>query len=128
MLELHKTHKSSVDQDSMTFCQNTKILRHILILFTTHSLRNPVLECYSISVQTNVVTLQQTEKFNYLGDTFSSDGRYNNKLDTRIRRAICINAPALPIGYTETRLIRKKQSFLFSDQFLLILSPMIMSV
>ena len=36
MLKLHKTHKSSVDQDSMAFCQNMKILRHTLILFTAH--------------------------------------------------------------------------------------------
>ena len=51
---------------------------------------NSLLECYSISMQTNGVTLQQTEKFNYLGDTFLSDGSYNNELDTRIKRAIAL--------------------------------------
>ena len=36
-----RTHKSSVNQDSMAFCQNTKISWHTLILFTAHSLGNP---------------------------------------------------------------------------------------
>ena len=37
--------------------------------------------------ETNRVTLQQTEKFKYLGFTFSSDGKQNNDLDTRIGEA-----------------------------------------
>ena len=50
--------------------------------------RHPV-QC---SFQTNVVTLQQTEKFKYLGVTFSSDGRQDNELHTRtgkIRAVMC---------------------------------------
>ena len=39
ILKLHETYKLSVDQDSMAFCQNTKILRHTLILFMAHSLK-----------------------------------------------------------------------------------------
>ena len=42
--------------------------------------RHPV-QC---SFQTNRVTLKQTEKFKYLGVTFSNDGRQDNELETRI--------------------------------------------
>ena len=42
------------------------------------------------SFQTNGVTLQQTEKFKYLGITFSSEGRQDNKLDTRIGKASAV--------------------------------------
>ena len=34
----------------------------------------------SVFFQTNGVTLQQMDKFKYLGATFSSDDRHNNKL------------------------------------------------
>ena len=48
--------------------------------------------CFSIHpvqcfFQTNGVTLQQTEKFKYLGVTFLSDSRQDNKLDSRIGKA-----------------------------------------
>ena len=42
------------------------------------------------SFQTNGVTLQQTEKFKYLGVAFSSDGRQDNELDNRIRKASAV--------------------------------------
>ena len=42
--------------------------------------RHPV-QC---SIQINGVTLKQMEKFKYLGVTFSSDGRQDNKLDRHI--------------------------------------------
>ena len=45
--------------------------------------RHPV-QCF---FQTNGVILQQTEKFKYLRVTFSSDGRQDNKLVTRIEKA-----------------------------------------
>ena len=45
--------------------------------------RHPV-QC---SFQINGITLQQTEKFKYLGVTFSSDGRQDKKLDRRIGKA-----------------------------------------
>ena len=48
--------------------------------------RHPV-QC---SFQTNGVTLQQTEKFKYLGVTFSSDGRKDDELDTRIGKTSAI--------------------------------------
>ena len=48
--------------------------------------RRPV-QC---SLQTNGVTLQQTEKFKYLGVSFSSDGRQNNELDIRIGKASAV--------------------------------------
>ena len=42
------------------------------------------------SLQTNEVTLQQTEKFKHLEVTFLSDGRQDSKLDTRIGKASAI--------------------------------------
>ena len=36
ILKLHEAHKSSVGQDSMAFCQNTKIFRNTIIPFTAH--------------------------------------------------------------------------------------------
>ena len=48
--------------------------------------RHPV-QC---SFQTNGVTLQQTKKFKYLGVIFSSDGRQDNKLETRIRKVSAV--------------------------------------
>ena len=45
--------------------------------------RHPV-QC---SFQSNGVTLQQMGMFKYLGVTFSSDGRQDNELDTRIGKA-----------------------------------------
>ena len=85
--------------------------------------RHPV-QC---SFQTNGVTLQQTDKFKYLGVTFWSDGRQDNKLDTCIRKASAVmrqfyRSVVLKQSYVQ------KQSFLFSDQFLFLSLPMIMSV
>ena len=48
--------------------------------------RHPV-QC---SFQTNGVTVKQTEKFKYIGVTFSSDGRQDNELDTRIGKASAV--------------------------------------
>ena len=42
------------------------------------------------SFQTNRVTLQQTEKFMYLGVTFSNDGRQDSELDRRIGKASAV--------------------------------------
>ena len=42
------------------------------------------------SFQANRVTLKQTEKFKYLGFTFSSDGRQDNELVTRIDKASAV--------------------------------------
>ena len=68
--------------------------------------RHPV-QC---SLQTNGVTLQQTENFKYLGVTFSSDGRQDNELDTRIGKASVVT---LPISCTETRAVYKSKAFCF---------------
>ena len=68
--------------------------------------RHPV-QC---SLQTNGVTLQQTENFKYLGVTFSSDGRQDNKLDTRIGKASVVT---LPISCTKTRAVYKSKAFCF---------------
>ena len=73
--------------------------------------RNPVQRSFQI----NGVTLQQMEKFKYLEVTFSSDGRQDNKLDTRIKK--CINAPALAISRTETRAVYKSKAFCLQISF-----------
>ena len=44
--------------------------------------RHPV-QCY---FQTNGVRFQKADKFKYIEVAFSSDGRQDNKLDTRIRK------------------------------------------
>ena len=74
--------------------------------------RHPV-QC---SFQTIGVTLQQTEKFKYLGVTISSDGRQDNKLDTGIGKASAVSA-ALPISYTERRAVYKSKAFCFQISF-----------
>ena len=43
------------------------------------------------SLQTNKVTLQQTEKFKYLEITILSDGRQDNELGTRIGKASAVS-------------------------------------
>ena len=40
--------------------------------------------------QTNGITLQQTEKFTYLGVIFSSDGTQDNEVHSRIRKASAV--------------------------------------
>ena len=42
------------------------------------------------SFEANRITLKQTEKFKYLGFTFSSDGRQDNELDTHIGKASAV--------------------------------------
>ena len=72
----------------------------------------------SVLYKKNGINLQQTEKFKYLGVTFSSDGRQGNKLDTGIRKAIALNDPALLISCTETRVVYKSKVFCFQISFL----------
>ena len=79
------------------------------------------------SFRANGVTLKQTEKFKYFEIIFSSDGRQDNELDTRIGKASTVMRQL----YRSVVLIKscvQKQNFLFSDQFLFLSSPMVMSV
>ena len=83
---------------------------------------NSLLECYSISVQKNGVILQQTEKFSYLGDTFSSGGRYNNELDTRIKRAIALMCQFFRLVALKQDLCRKAKLSVFRSIFVPIIT------
>ena len=51
-----------------------------------HLSRNPD-QCV---LQVNGATLKQVEKFKYLGVTFTSDGRQDEELDTRIGKASAV--------------------------------------
>ena len=69
------------------------------------------LQCF---FQTNGVILWQTDKFKYLGVTFSSDGRRDNILDARIEKAcICNTEPTLPTGCTEAIAVYKSKTLCF---------------
>ena len=72
--------------------------------------RHPV-QC---SFKTNGVTLQLTEKFKYFGVTFSSDGRQDKELDTRIGK---ITAVMRPVSGTETIAVYKSKPFCFQISF-----------
>ena len=55
------------------------------------------------SLQIDGALLKQSEKFKYLGVSFTSDGRQNSELIRYPhRKSKCSNAPALPICGTET--------------------------
>ena len=51
-----------------------------------HLSRNP----YQCVLQVNGATLKQVEKFKYLGVAFTSDGRQDEELDTRIGKASAV--------------------------------------
>ena len=54
-----------------------------------HLLRNPD-QCV---LQVNGAILEQVEKFKYLGIAFTSDGRQDEELDTRIDKARAVMRP-----------------------------------
>ena len=54
------------------------------------------------SLHIDGVSLKQSEKFKYIGLSFTSDGRQNSELEIRIGKSKCSNAPAPPICGTET--------------------------
>ena len=72
--------------------------------------------------QTNGLTLKQTEKFKYLGVTFSSDGRQDNKLDIRIGRASAVMRKLHLSVALKQELCTKAKLFVFRKVFLPILT------
>ena len=75
-------------------------------------------------LQVNGATLKQVEKFKYLGIAFTSGGRQDEEVDTRIDKASAV------MRVCTTRLLlnencRKRQSSQFSKQFL---SPFLLVV
>ena len=73
--------------------------------------------------QTKWRTLQQKEKFKYLGVPFSSDGRQDNELDNCIRKASTVMRQ-----FYRNESCVQEQSFLLSDQFLFLSLLLVMSV
>ena len=80
--------------------------------------RHPV-QC---SFQTNGVTLQQTEKFKHLGVTFSSDGRQDNELDTRIGKASTVMRQLYRSVVLKRELCTKAKLSVFRSVFVPILT------
>ena len=74
------------------------------------------------SFQTNGVTLQQTEKFKYLGVVFSSDGRQNNELDTRIEKVSAEMRQLYRSVVLKQELYTKAKLSVFRSVFVLILT------
>ena len=68
-------------------------------------------------LQVNGATLKQVEKFKYLGVTFMSDGRQDKELDTQISKSSAV-MQALPFSVHETIIVKKRQNYQFSEQFL----------
>ena len=64
-------------------------------------------------LQIDGVPLKQSEKFKYLGVSFTSDGRQNSELDIRIGKSKCSNAPAPPICGTETGALHQGKAIHF---------------
>ena len=62
---------------------------------------------------TEIINSIGPQRVKYLGITFFSDGRQDNELDTRIGKAKCSNAPALPISCTATRNVYERRAFCF---------------
>ena len=58
-------------------------------------------------LQVNGATLKQVEKFKYLGVAFTSDGRQDEELDTRIDKASVV-MPALHYSVVMKRELSKK--------------------
>ena len=74
------------------------------------------------SFPTNGVNLQQAEKFKYLGVTFSSDGRQDNKLDTRIGKASAVMRQLHRSVVLKRELCTKAKLSVFRSGFVLILT------
>ena len=76
------------------------------------------------SFQTNGITLKQMEKFKYLGVTFLSDNRQDNKLDTHIGKACAVMCQLYQSVVLKQELCAKAKLSVFR----LVFVPMVMSV
>ena len=88
-----------------------------------HLSRNPD-QCV---LQVNGVTLKQVEKFKYLGVAFTSDGRQDEELDTRIGKASAVMR-ALHYSVAMKRELSKKAKLSIFKQFLSPFSLMVMNL
>ena len=88
-----------------------------------HLSRNPD-QCV---LQVNGATLKQVEKFRYLGIAFTSDGRQDEELDTRIGKVSAVMR-TLHYSVVMKREMSKKESSQFSKQFLSPFSLMVMNL
>ena len=69
-------------------------------------------------LQVNGATLKHVEKFKYLGVAFTSDGRQDEELDTRIGKASSAVMRALHYsGCHETRIVEKGKTLNFQNSF-----------
>ena len=78
-------------------------------------------------LEVNGATLKQVEKFKHLGVAFTSDGRQDEELDTRIGKASAV-MQALHYSVVMKRELSKKASSQFSKQFLSPFSLMVMNL
>ena len=78
-------------------------------------------------VQVNGATLKQVEKFKCLGLAFTSDGRQDKGLDTRIDKARTVMRALHYSVVVKRELSKKRQSSQFSKQFLSPFSLMVMN-
>ena len=79
----------------------------------------PPVQCF---FQTNGVTFKQTDKFKYLGVTFTSDGRQDNKLDTRIGKASAVIRQLCQSVVLKRKLCTKAKLSVFKSVFVPILT------
>ena len=69
-------------------------------------------------LQVNGATLKQVEKYKYLGVAFTSDGRQDEELDTRIGKAGAVMRASLALlGCHETRIVKKAEALNFQNSF-----------
>jgi len=75
-------------------------------------------------LQVSGASLKQVEKFKYRGVVFTSDGRQDEELDTRMGKATAVMR-ALQNSVVMKQELSKKQSSQFSKQFSSPSSPMV---
>ena len=68
-------------------------------------------------LQVNGATLKQVEKFKYLGVAFTSDGRQDEKLDTRIGKASAVMQPLPYFIVIKPELLKKGKTINFQNSF-----------
>ena len=71
--------------------------------------------------QVNRATLKRVEKFKYVEVAFTSDGRQDEELDTRIGKGSALMQAFSLFGCHETRIVEKRQSSQFSKQFFVLI-------
>ena len=91
---------------------------HSLVIRTDHLSRNPD-QCV---LQVNGATLKQVEKFKYLGVAFTSDGRQDEELDTRISKASAVMRALHYLVVMKRELSKKAKLSVFKAVFVPILT------